>query len=141
MAHRRVGDHQLAVGPPNVLGELFPPPGGIDPDDDRPGECGTGEEEEVLGGVLEQHSDMERAVAAESPEERRPPFRLDDHLSPGPLLPFEAEPEVVVVDPEPDKLARGGDGRRVHVRRPARTSRTGLSSIGSSSDSPASRQR
>ena len=57
-----VGDDQFAIAVADVGGQFGAAAGRIDPDDRRAGEGGGTDPEEVLGDVLEQHADVERAA-------------------------------------------------------------------------------
>ena len=65
-----VGENDRAVGVPDVAGQLLAPASGVDAHDDPPAQGCTGEEEDVLGHVVEQHPDME--IDAKVVEDRRP---------------------------------------------------------------------
>ena len=82
---------------------------GLTPDDHRSREGGAGQEEEVLGHVLEQDADVEGPGTAPLLEQRGAGAGLGDDLAPRPLPALEAEPDVVVLDPSHDEVA-GDEG-------------------------------
>ena len=104
-----VGDQELAVGVADVGGQLLAAAGRVHAHDHRSGESGGGQEEEVLGRVLQQDTDVERSGPAPLLEQCSPGAGFGDDLPPRPLPALEAEPDVVVLDPSHDEVA-GDEG-------------------------------
>ena len=136
-----IGDDQLAVGAADVLGQFVAPVGGVDADDHSAGQRGPRQQEEVLGGVLHQHADVERTGLSQGAEQFGPEFGLGHHRAPAPPLGLEYQSGAIVLAPSADQLGRGGEFVSRQLRRSAKRSRTGLSSMGSIGGSPASRRR
>jgi hypothetical protein len=108
-----IGDDQLAVRVGDVVSQLGPAAGRVDADDRRTGQGGADDPEHVLGLVVEQHADVERARPAAGGRERRPLFALRDDLRPRVALVLEQQPRSVVAGAGPQEI-----GRRLHVSRP-----------------------
>ena len=82
-----VGDHELAVGVADVAGELVAATGVVDADDRGAGQRGAEQGEQVVGGVVEQHADVERARSASADASHRAmAVAAGDDLAPGPRV-------------------------------------------------------
>ena len=104
----RRGDEELAVGVLDQLRQRLAPVGGVDPDDDRAGEGGADEPEQVVRRVVEEDADVGRSArVVQLLEQRGPPAALVDHLAerPAAVLVEEAGPVVVLPGQQ-----QGGDG-------------------------------
>ena len=89
-----LGDDQADVGVLDVAQQVLVAPGVIETDDDRAGQRRAPEGEEVLGGVVEQHTDVQHAVGrARSLCEKEvgPPDRLREVLGVRPRAIFEMD--------------------------------------------------
>ena len=111
---RRVRDHELAVGVPQVACQLVAPTGGVGADDDGPAEGRGREEEHVLDRVLEQHADVERPRPTKILQHGRACRGGGHQLAPGPLLTFEAQRHPVVRCPPMEDLRDRLGGRCAH---------------------------
>ena len=79
------GDHELHVGMHDVASEMLPMPGVVQPGDGSTGQTGAAQREDIVGRVVEQDTDMRRAVRIEAgPEERGKALRLGQELGVGP---------------------------------------------------------
>ncbi len=85
--------------------------GGVDPHDRGARQRRTPEEEEVLGHVLEEHADVERALPAQCREHAGPGRALGHDLAPGPRLVLEAQARVVVLGTRPARSSCHGRHR------------------------------
>ena len=115
-----VGDHHLAVGAEDVAGQGLAPAGGVDPHDDRAGQRGGPQPEDVLGHVAEQHADVEGTGAGHRSDPRGAAGAGRDDLAPAPLLVLEAEARDGRRRPGPEELgharrwSRAGRGDAAH---------------------------
>ncbi len=103
-----VGDDQLAVGVADVASQLGAAPRRVDADDRRARERGAAEPEQVLGHVLEQHADVERAGGSPSQCHRGPHPTGAHDLGPGVGVVLEAQTDARVVGARREQV---GDGR------------------------------
>ena len=100
-----IDDDQLAVGVADVGGQLGAPAGRVDADHHRSRQRRAGEQEQVLGGVLRQDAEVERAGRVTGGLEPRGSGRcLGQHLPPGPRPTLEQEADAVVVGPQAHEL-------------------------------------
>ena len=96
----------------DVRGQLRAPAGGVDPDDDGAGQGRAGQEEDVLGRVLEEDPDVERAVTTQLAEKIGRAARASattwrhDHSSDS-----NSRPRLSSSARSQDELGRGGDRR------------------------------
>ena len=105
-----VGDDELAVGVGDVVGQLGSSTGRVDAHDGCARQPGGDDPEQVLGGVVEQHTDVERPVAPAVECERPASGALVDHLVPRPAVVLEHQARVIVADPLEQQAGSGGNG-------------------------------
>ncbi len=117
-----VGDEQLTVRAPHVVGQCLAPPSGVDPRDHCSGQGGTSQPQQVVGNVPQQDADVERALPAHLGQHRGPGRGLVDHLPPAPLLVLEPETDAVVLRSSHQQVGHTRD-EGVDAHRPSSTSR------------------
>ena len=133
LSRLRVSDEQLAVRVTDEESELLAPIGRVDADDDRGGERGADEPEEVVGDVLKQDADVRRPPRPpQGIEERSAAAALLENLAIGPCPVTDQEPNTVVASPLTEHVGGGhhrvftlGRPRPGHVASDANTSRQG----------------
>ena len=94
-----VGDEELAVGMTDIAGQLLAPARRVDTDQCRPGHRRGTTEKEVLGNVVEQHSDVKGPGDPEIFQHGGPATPLLDDLGPTPAAPLEDQAGMAVVSP------------------------------------------
>ncbi len=114
----RLGDHDGAVGGPEVGGQLVTATRRVDADHCRATQGCAGDEEEVLGRVVHQHAHVPGPGVDRSPRRHqgRPHPRLGDDVAPRPLLVLEQQGRSVVLAATEQQLGGGGvlDGGQCH---------------------------
>ena len=91
---RRLGDDELALGVVDVALEAFAAARGVDADDRRRAHRGGTRPHREVGEVLEQETDVRRAVDAHRLEQRGPRRARAHPLVVGPRLVFEEQGDV-----------------------------------------------
>ena len=114
----RLGDHELHVCMDDVPGEMLPHPCVVQPDHRRTGQAGAAQREDVVGGVVEQKTDMRGAIRIEAgPKEGGEAFSLGQELGVGPDPIAETQCESVGgagIYPIPAQQRRGVRCRERH---------------------------
>ncbi|KUN60016.1 hypothetical protein AQJ46_38460 [Streptomyces canus] len=100
----RLRDQQAALGVQDVAGQFESPAGGVDAGDGGTGERGGAQPQRVLGGVVEQHTDVGPGARQQVGEQRRPGGGADGDLMVGEHPPLEPQPGPVVAPPAGDEL-------------------------------------
>ena len=115
-----VGHQQIAVGVSDIGRQLRAAPRRVHPDDRSTGQCSRSDPEHVLGGVLQEHTDVERPVrTAELQQEMTAPSALLDELLPAPHRVLEQKTGLHFLGPraKQGRHCRGGHAGNTHSRR------------------------
>ena len=122
---RGLGDDDPAIGVADVVGQLVAPPGGVDTHHRRARERRATEQEDVLGNVVEEYTDVKRlrAGATGCAQHRRAYRAFVRDLGPRPRAILENEARVVVVGARRDQRGdRRGHRQSTGIRVAPRTS-------------------
>jgi hypothetical protein len=95
---------------PDVARQLGPATGVVEAHHGRAGQRRAEQGDQVLGGVVEQHADVERRVPPAFGEPSGDPLAAGDDLAPRPPTVVRHEPDAVVAGPPGGQLG-GGRGR------------------------------
>ena len=106
----RLGDEELARRVPDVASQLGAPAGGVDADDDGPGQAGRPQPHGELGNVVEEDADVEGTGPATLDEKGGPVGALLHDLGPGPRPVLEAQARCRVAGPLAQEGGDGGHG-------------------------------